>query len=373
MPFSVFGLLQYNVAKIRLRKQKKAGDRTLLILTFLLTILGLIAVADASAPLALNTFGDKFYFVKSQAIWGMVGIVLFFIASRIHFSFWEKLATPLFWLSVTALVLVLVPGLGVKVLGARRWFIVGPISIQPSEIVKLTIAFYMAKLAMGQKGALSYFIPLGLVGALMMLQPDLGTTLVILVIAFAQIFTSGMGIFPFLGAGAVGAVSAFLLIITSDYRRERLMTFIKATQDPLGRDYHIRQVLLALGSGGLFGIGLGQSRQKFLFLPEAATDSIFAIIAEETGFIGAIALIFLFGLFIYKVFVIAGRTENKFAKVLAVGIAAWIGGQAFLNIGSMVALTPLTGIPLPFFSYGGSSLTMVLFACGILLNIAKEA
>ncbi len=373
MPFSVSGLLQYNVAKIRLKKQKKTQDRTLLILTFLLTILGLIAVADASAPLALSTFGDKFYFVKAQAVWGLVGIVLLVVSSRIHFSFWEKLATPLFWLSVAAILLVLIPGLGVKVLGARRWFIVGPISIQPSEIVKLTIAFYMAKLAKGEKGPLSYFIPLGLVGALIMLQPDLGTTLIVLLISFAQIFTSGIDLLPFFGAGAVGVVSAFVLIITSDYRRDRLMTFIKAAQDPLGRDYHIRQVLLALGSGGLFGIGLGQSRQKFLFLPEAATDSIFAIIAEETGFIGAAVLIFLFGFFVYKIFVIAGRTENKFAKVLAVGIAAWIGGQAFLNISSMVALTPLTGIPLPFFSYGGSSLTMVLFACGILLNIAKEA
>jgi len=360
------------VAKIRLKKQKKTQDRTLLILIFLLTALGLIAVADASAPLALNSFGDKFYFVKAQAIWGLVGVVLLFISSRIHFSFWEKLATPLFWLSVVALGLVLIPGLGLKVLGARRWFIMGPISIQPAEIVKLTMVIYMAKLAKGEKGPLSYFIPLGVVCGLIMLQPDLGTTLVIVITSFAQIFSSGIGLLAFFGASLVGAASAFILIITSDYRRARLMTFLKAAEDPLGRDYHIRQVLLALGSGGLFGIGLGQSRQKFLFLPEAATDSIFAIIAEETGFIGSIILIFLFGFFVYKVFVIAGRVEDKFAKVLAIGIAAWIGGQAFLNIGSMVALTPLTGIPLPFFSYGGSSLVMALFACGILLNISKE-
>jgi len=162
-----------------------------------------------------------------------------------------------------------------------------------------------------------------------------------------------------------------VLILVSPYRRDRLMTFFEVTKDPLGKGYHIRQILLALGSGGLFGLGIGQSRQKYLFLPEASTDSIFAAISEEIGFIGSFVLILIFAIFTYKAFRIASRAPDVFSKILAVGIAAWIGGQILLNIAAMTALTPLTGIPLPFFSYGGTSLSMILVSCGILLNISR--
>lgn len=368
----VSGLLQYDVGNLSLKKQKKTSDRTLLVLILLLTAVGLVAVADASAPLALSTFGDKFYFVKQQAIWGVFGLILLFIFSNIHYSFWEKIATPLFFLSLALLVAVLIPGIGVKFLGARRWIILGSISIQPSEIIKLTLVIYLAKVARRIKSPLSYFLPLALVAGLIMLQPDLGTTLVIVFSSLSQIFISGVSLFYFLAASLTGVAASFLLIIFSSYRRERLLTFLKVTQDPLGRDYHIRQILLALGSGGIFGVGLGQSHQKFLFLPEAPTDSIFAIVAEELGFVGASILISLFALFVYRALLTVKNAPDKFAQVLACGITAWIGGQALLNIGSMAALVPLTGIPLPFFSYGGSSLTMILLACGILLNISKE-
>lgn len=359
------------MARVNLKKQKKSLDKRLLLLVTALVGIGLIAVADASAPQALNYFDDRLYFAKQQAVWALFGFAALLIVSKIHYSVWEKIATPLFFISLIGLVLVLIPGLGVKSLGARRWLNIFNYSFQPSELVKLTLAIYFAKLASKEMKALSYFIPLGIVVGLIMLEPDLGTTLVISAIGMAQIFISGINLFYFFGATAVAGALGSLLILLSDYRRARLMTFFEQTTDPLGQSYHIRQVLLALGSGGLFGVGLGQSRQKYLFLPEAATDSIFAVIAEEVGFVGATLLIALFAWFIYRALKIASTAPDTFSKVLSAGLITWIGGQAFLNIGSMVALVPLTGIPLPFFSYGGSSLVMTMIAVGILLNISR--
>jgi cell division protein FtsW len=294
-----------------------------------------------------------------------------FIVSRLNPAFWEKIALPLFIGSLLLLIVVLIPGIGTKVLGARRWIILGPISIQPSEVVKLALAIYLAKVAAKGKGILSYFLPLAAVAALVMMEPDLGTTLVIMALALSQIFVAGVNLFQFLGFLLLGGGISAIYVWLSDYRRNRLLTFLAQSQDPLGRDYHIRQILLALGSGGLFGVGLGEGRQKFLFLPEAATDSIFAVIAEEVGFIGALVVIIIFAVFIFRALKVSVQAENIFSKILGIGIVAWIGGQAILNIGSMVALTPLTGVPLPFFSYGGSALTMILVACGILLSISK--
>lgn len=354
-----------------MRKQKKTIDRSFLILVFSMVILGLLAVADVSAPQALNMTGDKFYFLKQQLVWSAIGVVVLLIASRIHYSFWEKIATPFFAICLILLLVVLLPSLGFKALGARRWIPLGFFSLQPSELVKLGLAMYLAKVAAKSKGALSYFVPLLVVTALVMFQPDLGTTLVVALIGLSQIFVSGVNFWYFGGAILAGGLAGAVLILTSAYRRARLETFFEMTADPLGKSYHIRQVLLALGSGGFFGVGLGSSRQKFLFLPEASTDSIFAVIGEELGLVGAIAVIALFGYFIYKGFSIARHAPDKFSQVLATGLTVWIGGQAFLNVASMVALVPLTGIPLPFFSYGGSSLVMVLAACGILLSISR--
>ena len=361
------------MGKLRLKKQTKSFDSRFLFITFLLLALGLIAVADASAPQALSLFGDKYYFVKQQLVWGGVGVILLFIVSRIHYGFWEKLATPVFWISVIFLVLVLFPSFGITALGAKRWIVLGPLRFQPSELTKLTLAIYLAKVASKGKSTLSFIVPIAVLGALIMLQPDLGTTLVTVGIGMAQIFYSGVNLLAFLGFGALGALATVGLVMVSPYRRARFMTFLQQSQDPLGRDYHIKQILLALGSGGVIGTGLGQSRQKYLFLPEAATDSIFAIIAEEVGFIGSLILIVVFAAFIYRGISIASRAPDKFSQVLALGLTAWIGGQAILNIAAMVALVPLTGIPLPFFSYGGSSLVMILISCGILLNISRYA
>lgn len=361
------------MARVGLKKQKGKVDKKLLVLSLVLTGIGLIAVADASAPQALNFFDDELYFVKQQAVWAVIGVLVMFTLSRVHYSFWKKLATPLFFASLLLLVLVLFPQIGSRALGARRWINFGFFSFQPSELVKLTLALYFAKVADSNKKVLSYFLPLGLVTGLIMLQPDLGTTLVVAVVGMAQVFVAGVPLFQFFGALGLGGVIVFLLIIFSDYRKERLLTFLQATQDPLGRTYHIRQVLLALGSGGLFGVGLGQSRQKYLFLPEAATDSIFAVIAEELGFIGAAALLALLAWYIFRAFYVVRSAPDTFSRVLAVGLTAWAGVQIFLNIGSMVALVPLTGVPLPFVSYGGTALVAILASSGILLNISRYA
>lgn len=357
--------------KAKLKKQIKKADKRLFLLTLTLTVLGLLIVADASSPAALSNFSDRFYYFKQQALWGLLGIVALIVVSNINYRIWERVAVPFFAASILSLVLVLIPGIGVKVMGARRWIIIGSNSFQPSELVKLALSIYIAKVAVSEKGPLSYFIPIGLIGALIMLEPDLGTTLVVAGASMVQVFVAGINIFYFIGAILTGGLASFLLIITSSYRRDRLMTFLQQSKDPLGKSYHIRQILLGLGSGGLFGVGLGQSRQKFLFLPEAATDSIFAVIAEEVGFIGGLIIIGLFVAFLFQGIRIAMNAPDKFSKILATGIVSWIGVQVFLNIGSMVALVPLTGIPLPFFSYGGSALTMNLLATGILLNISR--
>jgi cell division protein FtsW len=357
--------------KPTLAKQNKSFDRKLFFLTIALVVLGILAVADVSAPQSLNVYGDKFYLLKEQAISAVLGLAAFFVFTKVKYTFWEKIATPLFFVSLVLLILVLLQRFGISALGARRWIALGPINFQPSELMKFTICVYLAKVASREKSPLSYFIPLAAVAALIMLQPDMGTTLVILLICFTHIFVSGVNFFYLLGSVGVGVLATILLIIFSPYRRQRLTTFLQTTVDPLGKSYHIRQVLLALGSGGIFGVGFGASRQKYLFLPEASTDSIFAVIAEELGVIGALVIIFLFVFFVLRGLKIAKSAPDKFASVLAVGISAWIGGQAFMNIASMVSLVPLTGIPLPFISYGGSSLVMVLSACGILLNISK--
>jgi cell division protein FtsW len=357
----------------KLSKQKKSVDKKLLFLIFTFVVIGLIAVADASAPQALNSFGDKFFLFRQQLVWAGMGLAALFITSKIKYTFWEKLATPIFFVSLILLLVVLLPNLGFSALGARRWLFFGSLNFQPSEVIKFTICIYFAKAASRAKGALSYFAPLVVVVILIMLQPDLGTTLMIVMIGLSQIFVSSVNLWYLLGAAVFGLLSGIPIVLLSSYRKERLLTYLQITEDPLGKSYHMRQILLGLGSGGIFGVGLGASRQKYSFLPEASTDSIFAVVAEELGLIGGMVIIALFIYFVMRALRIARNAPDTFSKTLAIGITTWIGGQAFLNIASMVALVPLTGIPLPFISYGGSSLVMILAACGILLNISRFA
>ena len=359
--------------KVGLRNQKQKIDKKLFLITVLLVIIGLIAVLDASAPQAINVFGDKFYLFKNQLVWGLVGFIALLISSKIYYKFWGKIATPLFIIVLVSLVLVLIPGIGASLLGARRWISVGPLFFQPSEFAKFGLILFLAKFMSKKEASIVYFLPLVLVSLLIMFEPDLGTTMIIVLTGAAQIFISQINLLQYSGVGILGGLVVYILILLSPYRKDRLLTFLEQSTDPLGKSYHIRQILLGLGSGGFFGVGLGASRQKFLFLPEAATDSIFAVIAEEVGFIGAFGLIALFVFYVFRALKIAKYAPDDFSKYLALGIGSWVGIQAILNIASMTALVPLTGIPLPFISYGGSSLIMIMFATGILLNISSKS
>jgi len=288
----------------------------------------------------------------------------------------RKSASFLFLFALGFLAAVLI--IGQTTHGTTGWLRFGPLGFQPVELVKIILIIVLAKFLSRTDFSAARSIIMSLVFTailfgLVMLQPDLGTTIIIAVMGLIQIFVSDVNLLHLAGAIVVGTISTAGLIFLSPYRRARLDTYLEASSDPLGKSYHIRQVLMALGSGGIFGVGLGASRQKYLFLPESSTDSIFAVIAEELGLLGAVLIIVLFAYFFLKGIAIARNSPDRFSKVLSVGITVWIAGQAFLNIAAMVALVPLTGIPLPFISYGGSSLVMILAACGILLNVSKFA
>lgn len=360
------------MSSISLRSQSPGIDKPLLFAVLGLVIFGVLMVFNASSVDAIKTFGDQFYFARRQALWGIVAISAMFGFSFVPYTILRLVAIPIFAIAILLLVAVLIPGFGVASLGASRWLELGPVSLQPGEFAKLALIIFLAMLLAQRQHLLPFLGTVLLVGGLVMLQPDLGTTGVLVAIGIILYFAAGAPIWYFLGLLPLVALSTLILVLTSTYRKERLLTFLNPNNDPLGASYHIRQILLALGSGGLFGVGLGQSRQKYLFLPEPMTDSIFAIIGEELGFIGATAVVLAFIFVIWRGLVIAGHSEVPFGKLLALGITAWIGVQAFVNIAAMVAIVPLTGLPLPFISYGGSSLIVMLAGVGMLLNISKH-
>lgn len=351
---------------------KSRLELLLFALTVSLLILGIIAVYNASVVEAYRDFGNKYHFVFQQLKWSTIGLTAFFVASRIPPSVYKKFALPFFVFTLILMVLVLIPGIGNKLQGARRWISVGSFTLQPSEPLKLGLILYLAAWLEKPKPLGSFLLILGVVIGLTMLQPDLGTAIILATTGFLMFYLSGAQLFQLTGLAIGGGLVGAFMVLSSSYRRARLTTFLDPTKDPLGASYHINQVLLAIGSGGLTGVGLGKSRQKHQYLPEATTDSIFAVIGEELGFIGAIILIMLLLGLILLAFKIAEKSKGKFEQLLAAGIAGWISAQFLLNLSAMVALVPLTGIPLPLISYGGSSLISTLAALGILSSIARS-
>lgn len=358
--------------RAKLQNQPRQFDFIVLGIVIALTLVGLLMVYDASVIEAYRDFSDKYYFAKLQAMWALVGFVSLVGASLVPLSLIKKLTLPFFALSIFLLIIVLIPGIGSEVQGARRWISLGTFTLQPSEVVKLGFILYLATWLEKKQRFWPFVVLSGLILTLMMAQPDLGTAIVLMGTGLVMYFLSGAPALTLFALVTGGALAGLALILTSPYRKERLLTFLNPTSDPLGASYHIRQVLIALGSGGLLGLGVGRSRQKYEYLPEATTDSIFAVLAEEVGFVGSVVVIALFLWLIYRGFSIARAAKTPFNQLLAAGITAWIGSQALLNLAAMVALVPLTGIPLPFISYGGSSLVTVLTATGILLNISRH-
>lgn len=334
---------------------------------------GLVAIFDASVIDAFRTFGDKFHYVKQQALWLGVGIIASLITANIPISWIKKYSHLIYGITLFFMILVLIPGIGSKFLGARRWIVIGPAVFQPSELLKIAFAIYLAKWLEVDRDIKHFLMLVGLNAMLIMLQPDLGTAIIVIGVSFLIYYLSGAKLKEIVTFSLILLVAISGLIISSPYRLNRVKTFMDPTVDPLGTSYHINQVLYGLGSGGFSGVGLGKSRQKYAYLPEATTDSIFVIIAEEFGFLGSSLLIaILVGLLVTS-FKVALNVSDKFDKLLASGISLLFLLQIFVNLSAMVALIPLTGVPLPFISYGGSSLVTNFIALGLLINISKRA
>jgi len=348
------------------------NDWFFVLLVLSLTVFGLVMVGNASVAEAFRDFGDKYYYFKLQSQWTVIGLLAFIFFSFFDYRKLKSLSVPLVIFTLFCLVLVLVPGFGSRVLGARRWLEFGPVRFQPAEMAKLALLIYSASFFSIRKQAAPFLVIVGLMVGLIMLEPDLGTTIVLVASGLMVYFVSGSSLFLFSLTSFFGLLAGLVLILTSPYRRERLLSFLNPAADPLGTSYHVRQALIAIGSGGIFGVGLGQSRQKYQYLPMATTDSIFAVIAEELGFVGALVVILIFLVLVWRCFNIAQKCKDNFGRFLAVGIASWISFQTLVNLGAMVALLPLTGVPLPFVSYGGSSLVLILIAMGIINNISRQ-
>ncbi len=338
----------------------------------ILASFGLLAIFDASVIDAYRTFGDKFHYVRQQSLWLVVGVFVALVTSNIPIAWFKKNAYLLYGITLFLMVAVLIPGVGSKFLGARRWISLGPVVFQPSELLKITFAIYLAKWLEVERGIKQFLTLIGLNALLIMLQPDLGTAIIIIGVSFLIFYLSGAKLKEIIVFCAVLLFAISTLILTSPYRMDRVQTFIDPTSDPLGASYHINQILYGLGSGGFNGVGLGRSRQKYAFLPEATTDSIFVIIAEEFGFVGSTVLIMVLVGILVTSLKVAMRVTDKFDKLLASGISLLFLLQIFVNLSSMVALIPLTGVPLPFISYGGSSLVTNFIALGLLINISKR-
>lgn len=348
---------------------------------FGLVVFGVIMVASASVVQSYDTAGTNNYYLFRQGAFAVVGLIMWWIFQRIDYRYWKRFATIFLGIGILVLFLALVPGIGVEAGGAKRWINLGFSTLQSSEVMKFAIIVYLAfwfekkgrDIGDFYKTFLPFVVMLGAVFLLIMQGPDLGTATLTALIAGAMYMGAG-ATWGQLGMLFFGGLSAVLVLIkAAPYRFRRLLTFLNPGADPLGAGYHINQSLLAIGSGGIFGLGYGYSRQKYNFLPEAASDSIFAVIGEELGLIGTVFLVLLpFAFIVWRGLVVARRAPDLFGRMLALGITTWIGAQAVLNMGATVGMLPLTGVPLPFISLGGSSLVIMLMAAGILLNISKQ-
>lgn len=352
----------------------KKIDISLLLSVMAITLFGFFMIYDVSSFVAFRDFGDKYHYIKDQFVWIMLGFGALTLFSYFDYHRLHALALPILSCALILLVLVFAPGIGLSFLGAHRWIDLGAFVLQPAEFVKLALAIYLAAwFSNKEKGRLPAFLLLmGLVLGLVIAEPDMGTAVVILTEALVIYFLSGAKVFylsllvPLLG------FLGFIFIIISPYRLRRLESFLNIDSSLESSSYHVKQILIAFGAGGLTGVGLGNSLQKYAYLPEGTTDSIFAIIAEELGFVGAVVLILFFIFIIHRCFHIAINAKDNFGKLLAGGIATFLAIQTIINLASQTALVPLTGIPLPFISYGGSALIVDLAAVGIILNISRK-
>ncbi|HYV01820.1 MAG TPA: putative lipid II flippase FtsW [Actinomycetota bacterium] len=366
-------------------RAERSMRRTLTMLSLsvaILTMAGLVMVLSASSVSAFAEYGSSFLFFKRQLMYAVMGSAALLAAARLPYRVWQRAWVPLFGVSVLLLVLVLHPSAGTTVGGAARWIQVGPVSLQPSELAKFAVVAACASiLALNVKTLESdpgrWIVPLafivGGVSLLILFQPDLGTMMVIALTSFVLLFVAGVRLRLLLSSAVLSTAVGLALIMGEGYRRARFLSFLHPWADPRNTGYQIVQSLIALGSGHVFGVGLGASRQKWMYVPNAHTDFIFSILGEELGLIGELIVLALFGALVYAGIRIALRAPDAFGRLLAGGITAWLGLQALVNLGAVTGLLPITGVPLPFVSFGGSSLIVSLGAVGVLLSIGRAA
>lgn len=340
-----------------------------------LSFIGLFFVFDASSVKSFQQYGDSFHFFKLQLIWIILGIIAMFFFSIFDYRKLYYLSLIFMIGTMILLFFVLIPGIGRSSGGARRWIDFGVINLQPTELAKLSVIIYLSSWFVSREGKrfFSFLTLLSILMLLIILQPDMGTAIIVFSLSIVIYFLAGVELWYLIFLLPVSFGVFFFFIKIAPYRFKRLLAFFDPTLDPLGITYHINQILISLGSGGLFGQGFGASRQKYLYLPEAHTDSIFAIIGEEYGFIGTLLLIILCMYLSYRIYQVAGQARDRFGKLLAFGAFAFFNLQILVNLGGMANLLPLTGVPLPFISYGGSNLLVSFILMGIIINIAKRA
>lgn len=339
----------------------------------ILLLLGLFFVFEASTAESFLTYGHQYHFLQRQAVWAGVGLMVMLLISKIPLSWWQRLTPIGYFASLGLLVCPFIPGLGLTLNGASRWINLGFTVFQPIELLKLTMILFFAQWLSNHQRLGPFIFFTAIPAALLMLQPDLGSTLMVGMIGFGLFFVAGGEIKKILVVVGAAVLILLVLIFSSPYRRQRVVTYFNPDSDPQGSSFHIRQIILALGSGGWLGQGIGNSNQKYAYIPEASSDSIFAIVAEEVGFVGSTLIIWVFGGYFYVIYQLARQQPaGSYRSLLVAGILIWLSGQLAINLAAVVALIPLTGLPLPFFSYGGSALMMILVANGLLLRVANE-
>jgi cell division protein FtsW len=346
----------------------------------ILLAFGLVMILSASSVSALQRYGSSFFFLKRQVLWAAIGLAIAVVVSRIDYRKWRVIGWLMLLASFVGLILVLHPAFGVRVSGSSRWLGAGPFRIQPSELAKLALLLVAADVITRKQKRLhsvrEIMLPLGfiaiLLAGLVMLQPDLGTTLILGMILLSMLYVGGAPLPVLTGMGALGLAAGAGLALTEGYRKLRILSFVDPFRDPLNSGYQAVQSMIALGSGGFFGVGLGASRQKWLYVPNAHTDFIFSIIGEELGLVGTFLVVGLFVLLAYAGVRVARRAPDPFGRLVAAGVTTWILGQAVINMGAVTGLLPITGVPLPLVSFGGSALVFTLAGIGILANIARQ-
>ncbi|KPC74842.1 stage V sporulation protein E [Laceyella sacchari] len=362
-----------------MKNVRTSPDYVIVVAILLLLSIGVLMVYSASAAFAYHKYGDAFYFAKRQFLFAALGVFAMLWISRLDPQKFYEWSKPGLIICFVLLIVVLIPGVGILRNGARSWLGIGAFSIQPSEFMKLAMIAYLSRMYAKPgfpiesfaKGFVPGLILLGLAFGAIMLQPDLGTGTVLMGTGLVLIFAAGARMKHLVGFMLLGIVGFVGLVLAAPYRIQRIVAFLNPWEDPLGAGYQLIQSLYAIGPGGLLGLGLGMSKQKHLYLPEPHTDFIFSILAEELGFIGAATVILLFAIIVWRGVRVAITSPDLFSSLVAMGITAMIMIQAVINIGVVSGAFPVTGITLPFLSYGGSSLTLTLAAVGILLNLSR--